>query len=475
MLRRLLPLTGLALALALPAPALAIVGGEEVDEGEFPAQAFITVDGGPNPDRFCGGTLVGSRQVLTSARCATLPVFGTPSSEASFTVRLGDADLTQTPADEYGVADNDVYGGSFDAATDVAMLTLDRPAPAALTPERVVDAGETAAWTPGTTATVLGWGETEAGGVPSLRLRSGFVTVRDDEDCVDEATVLCASAASAGNPCAGDAGSPLLVPDGALLALAGVFSGLPTAGTCTSDAQPAQFARIGAEPLNGWVHDRTPQANFDLSHQPRATEPVTLTSTSTYPPPGTAGDDFFDTVRWDLDGDGQFDDRTGKQIAHAFPSAGTAIVGIEASNKAEGDRASAYFSFPVEAAPGGGTTTTTPPPPATPLAVTPVAGPLATILVSGRPKVRNRRFPIRIRFARTAPAGTAVIEVYRGKRRIGIARTRVRRGATQRVRVRLTPQGRRMLRRADSKRLRIRVRVRVGRDVLRTKRITIRR
>jgi hypothetical protein len=68
-----------------------------------------------------------------------------------------------------------------------------------------------------------------------------------------------------------------------------------------------------------------------------------------------------------------------------------------------------------------------------------------------------------------------VIEVYRGSRRIGIARTKVARGATKRVRVKLTPQGRRMLRRAKTKRLKIRVRVRVGRDVLRTKRVTIRR
>ena len=66
-----------------------------------------------------------------------------------------------------------------------------------------------------------------------------------------------------------------------------------------------------------------------------------------------------------------------------------------------------------------------------------------------------------------------MIEVYRGTRRIGIARTRVRRGATKRVRVKLTPTGRRILRRADSKRLKIRVRVRVGRKLLRTKQLTI--
>ena len=89
--------------------------------------------------------------------------------------------------------------------------------------------------------------------------------------------------------------------------------------------------------------------------------------------------------------------------------------------------------------------------------------------------MRRGRFALRVRFADAAPAGTAVIEVYRGSRRIGIARTKVAPGATKRVRVKLTPQGRRLLRRADSRRLRIRVRVRVGRQILRTKRVTIRR
>ena len=80
-----------------------------------------------------------------------------------------------------------------------------------------------------------------------------------------------------------------------------------------------------------------------------------------------------------------------------------------------------------------------------------------------------------MRFARTAPRGTALIEVYRGTRRIGIARTRVRRGATKRVNVKLTPTGRRLLRRAASRRMRVRVRVRVGRRVLTTRRLTIQR
>ena len=69
-----------------------------------------------------------------------------------------------------------------------------------------------------------------------------------------------------------------------------------------------------------------------------------------------------------------------------------------------------------------------------------------------------------------------MIEVYRGGRRIGIARTKVKRGATKRVRVKLTPHAAGgSCAAADSTRLKIRVRVRVGRTILRTKRLTIRR
>ena len=89
--------------------------------------------------------------------------------------------------------------------------------------------------------------------------------------------------------------------------------------------------------------------------------------------------------------------------------------------------------------------------------------------------MRRGRFRLRINFARDAPAGIATIEVFRRTKKIGSARTRVRRGGSKRVSVRLTKAGRRLLRKSSTRRLRVKVRVRVGRRVLRSKRITIRR
>jgi hypothetical protein len=89
--------------------------------------------------------------------------------------------------------------------------------------------------------------------------------------------------------------------------------------------------------------------------------------------------------------------------------------------------------------------------------------------------VSRGHFRVRVKFAKTAPRGTAVVEAFRGKRLIGIGRTRVKRGATKRVSVKLTTTGKRLLRRSATKRLKLRVRVRVGRRVLRSKTLTIRR
>ena len=253
------------MALMLPAPASAIVNGDPADDGDYPALAFVgaDTDGLGGIDRYCAGTLVGSRQVLTAARCATYGPFSVPLPEGGFEVRLGDVVLAD--ADAYAVADNEVHE-DYDAmagSDDVAILTLAQPV--AYPPVRVVVANETetAAWTPGTAALVAGWGEMIDAGVFSAILRRGNVTIRPDADCT--AGMLCAAgtpAAENENPCEGDSGSPLLVPDGTGSAVAGVFSG----ASCGSTAAPGRFARVGADPLNEWVHDRIPEADFDLSH-----------------------------------------------------------------------------------------------------------------------------------------------------------------------------------------------------------------
>ena len=345
---------------------------------------------------------------------------------------------------------------------------------------RVVDDNEDALWAPGVVARVIGWGDTCSTTCDfSEQLLEANVPIIPDARCADAydadfdpSVMVCAAdpigtpPASSHDTCQGDSGGPLLVPDGGFFALAGIVS---WGVGCADPANPGVYSRVGDEPLNTWVHSRTPEADFTLSHKPRANEPVTLTSISTHP----EGDDYFTTFRWDLNNDGIFGDLVGKSVSFKFPSPGEAVAGLQASRPG-GDRAEIYYAFDVDPDPNA-------PPPAQSSTTPPVAtppvktGPLATILVSGRPKVSKGKFRIRVNFAKAAPTGTAVIEVYRGKRRIGIARTGVRPGGSKRVAVKLTPQGKRILRRAKGKRLKVRVRVRVGKQVLRSKTLTIRR
>jgi PKD repeat protein len=470
--RRLLLPAAAFLVLAMPAPASAIVNGELAVEGDYPAQGFlgINTDGDTSFEATCGGTLVGSRQFLTAARCAVNTVSGAPLTAASFTVRLGDVDLTEMPPDEYAVTDNDVHAG-YDKDTgvnDLAMLTLARPADYKLV--RVVDDSEDDLWKPGTLARVLGWGEIE-GGNTSNDLLTGNVSIFTTAACAaananfDPAAMVCAAGtgASPQDPCLSDSGSPLLASD----VLAGVFSG----AACSSTGAPGVYARVGDRPLNAWVHARTPEADFRFNHVPRANEPVTLTSISRHP----EGAGYFNVFKWDFDQDGVFETSSPtKSVTHTFTTAGKQIgvVGLQAS-KVGGDKASAYFSFDVDPDPKvpPAQLGATPPPPA---AKKPAVR-LATISAAKRPKVRRGRFRIRVKFAKTAPRGTAVVEAFRGTRLIGIGRTSVRRGATKRVTVKLTTTGKRMLRRSASRRLQVRVRVRVGRRALRSKTLTIRR
>ena len=487
--RRLILLATAVMALALPAPASAIVNGDAAAQGEFPAQGVLRIDRDENPgfDDFCGGTLIGSRQFLTAASCVT-DAFGEELPAGNLLVRLGNVDRAPARPDDYGVVRFAIAPAYADSppTNDVAVLTLNRVAD--YEPMRVVDVGEIDQWRTGTLATVLGWGRISTAGIRAENLRKVDIPIVDDSVCsttygasYKPALMLCAAdppttpSGEARDFCEDDEGGPLIVPDLSRLgAVAGIVSWHGAGAACGDPAKPGVYTQIGDGDLNAWVHSKTPEADFTLSHQPRVHEPVSLIQTARVP----EGDPPFTTFKWDLDNDGEFDDAAGASIQHTYTQVGEAVAGLEAS-KAAGDKAVVYYAFDVQPNPNDvppaqtptGPTTTTTPPTTNPVA----SAPLATILSARRPKVRKGRFAIRIRFAKAAPNGTAVIEVYRGKRRIGIARTKVKRGATKRVRVKLTPTGRRILRRADNKRMKIRVRVRVGRKLLRTKQLTIRR
>jgi hypothetical protein len=265
MLRRMRALVALfaAASLALPAaagaqaPGTKIVGGSLASQGEYPAQAFVQSSIGS-----CGGSLVAATKVLTAAHC----VFGEEADPGDFFVCLGQADLNDCQsADTYPVSGVD-RNSSYNPITgqnDVAILTLTRAAP--FTPLQLTDPADPELFAAGASARIVGWGTTSEGGSTSDNLRKANVPMVSDEDCAsdysqprsgteqfDAATMVCAGD-GVHDTCQGDSGGPLMVSDGSKLVLAGVTSW----GEGCADADfPGVYARVGAEPLSGWVRQR---------------------------------------------------------------------------------------------------------------------------------------------------------------------------------------------------------------------------
>jgi hypothetical protein len=265
--------------------------------------------------------------------------------------------------------------------------------------------------------------------------------------------------------CQGDSGGPMMVSDGSFLVLAGITS---WGNGCADPDFPGVYTRLGTPVLNDFVRGEVPTATATTSDaDPAPGQTVTLSASATHPDVP----DYFTDFAWDLNDDG-VTDATGPVVTHAYPD-GAHVARVLATGAGDD---TAFAKVGIRATPPP------PPPPPAPAPVTPappVTDPiprvLARVLASGRPRVRRGRFSIRVSFAATAPSGISTVEVFRGRRKIGKAKVRVARGTSRRVTIKLNKAGRRLLRRSESRRLRVTVKVRVGRTQLASKRLTIRR
>ena len=226
--------------------------GDDASEGEYPYAAYVETAAFS-----CTGTLVGTAKVLTAAHC----VDEVEALPRLVTVGLGSANFNDL--DTYDVAAVDVHDGynPLTDQNDLAMLTLTATPPEA--PLRVIDTNETSVWATGVDLTIVGWGETEQTDFPDVLQEATNVPRIDDTACdnhygggVDSDTMVCAGDGTEQNPqedtCAGDSGGPLMATDtNGALTLVGVTS---WGGECGEG--PGVYARVGSDPLNGWVKER---------------------------------------------------------------------------------------------------------------------------------------------------------------------------------------------------------------------------
>jgi secreted trypsin-like serine protease len=460
-----------------------IVGGHAASPGEYPAQGALQFGEGSSETTICGGTLVSNRYFLTAGHCVT-DADGNALDHTEFHVRFGN--VAEHAGQRFDFSDlqvfpgyqNDPYpdptGGDDDFTlpeNDLALFTLSQPA--ALVPMRLIRTDEDPLWAAGRTATVIGWGDTfPDSGTGSPSLLETTVPMLRDSDCntrysldgqtyFHAASMTCAGVGGT-DTCQGDSGGPLMVSDGSLPVLAGITSW----GFGCADARfPGVYTRLDNTAYNSFVRGIVPMATAQVSNaNPQLSQAVTLSATSTNP----EGPAFTDYT-W------SFGDNTaaeqGASVTHAYTSAGSFVARVTASGSdPDGDTAVAQVRVNVASPPP-------PPPVLTPAPVAPKgpARPMARVLASGKPLVRHGRFHIRVNFTADAPKGTAIVEVFRGKKKIGTAKTSVRRNGSKRVTVKLSKAGRKLLRQSKSKRLQVTVRVRVKRHVLQTRKLTIRR
>ncbi|WP_394429601.1 S1 family peptidase [Streptomyces sp. SGAir0957] len=247
---------GAVLPMASPATAVAdevIIGGSPVKTSDHPwVVALSSRDrfGGARSGQFCGGVVVGRSTVVTAAHCMSEEVLGVPRIRVSdLKVIAGRTDLSTSEGVEIPLR-SEYVNPEYDARTnsgDVAVLTLSKQLPAGDVLPMAAEGDP--AYTPGTDASVYGWGDTTGAGAYSDTLRAAQVKVLGDDVCEKAypgsadgkylaKTMLCAGELEGGkDACQGDSGGPL-VAKGKLVGLVSWGSG------CGRPKSPGVYTRV---------------------------------------------------------------------------------------------------------------------------------------------------------------------------------------------------------------------------------------
>jgi secreted trypsin-like serine protease len=241
------------LALAVPASAEAppgeIVGGEPADPGEYPFQVGLLFHDEPNrfQAQFCGGALISPDTVLTAGHCVDF-LSSRGLDILAGTVTLGPGGGQRVRARRIRIHP------AYDPLTlnhDLAIVQLGTHLP--YEPIDIVTPGEGALWSPGTMATVTGWGNRTPQPGPTdfpTRLHEVDVPIVSDAQCqgaypetlIPNSHVCAGDTVDGGeDSCFGDSGGPMFVPDGDRFVEVGIVS---TGRGCARRNFPGIYTQI---------------------------------------------------------------------------------------------------------------------------------------------------------------------------------------------------------------------------------------
>lgn len=231
-----------------------VVGGVPIDISQAPYQVALVNQSG---QQFCGGTLVASNYVITAAHC----LWGI--SPGRVTVVAGKTRRSELSG---GVQVSEIhkYPGFYDTklGKDIAVLKLATNlnlSSSNISAIAYVTAADEAAGltSPGTTATLTGWGSTRYQGSSPEYLQKvdmPIVSMQEAKDVFSSRYGINGLTADQlptwetnKSACHGDSGGPLVVPKGNSVALAGVVSW----GKDCADLAPSMFARVSS--FDSWL------------------------------------------------------------------------------------------------------------------------------------------------------------------------------------------------------------------------------
>lgn len=216
--------------------AYRIINGQPAVSGSWPWMVALMAARTPsNQAHLCGGALIDSNYVITAAHC----VLDFVDSPKSLKAVIGRNQLTSSEGITVSIDGITIHRNfSFDTSeNDIALLHLRKDVPGPTIP--IVTSTDAQFWAPGTMATILGWGVTDAKfPIRPDNLQQASIPIVSDAECQNRLgldfrpdSMLCAgtlastpTAEDGIDSCQGDSGGPLMVETASGWKIAGIVS-----------------------------------------------------------------------------------------------------------------------------------------------------------------------------------------------------------------------------------------------------------